>query len=506
MGAAHRAFVAADTMPRDPAWVAAALGAAFVVETEPRSSSRTVWLDTADWRLDRAGLTLSERGRGARRELVLDDATNAVVAPASGTTWPALLPQLPGFLQARLAPVIGVRAVLAMAEVEARSCHWRLLDEQGKTVVWLSVADSRLIRPRAAVLPLRITLDAVRGYQPQLKRAAALLLAVPEVAGATGSERAAELDAAGHAPRRRTGNLDVALDTGAPVSRSVAAILLRTTDSMQRNLAGILADVDTEFLHDFRIAVRQTRTVLKTTAGALPDEVGRRFSADWRWLGQVTAPVRDLDVALLGILAPSAEPDEPLGLQPLREHLARLRRSEFRRLRIALAGPRLNSMLSDWTAVLTAISDSNAVGQQSTADLAAERIRRWQRRVAKRGRSLTAEPDPQSLHDLRKRCKELRYVSEAFASLPCGHRKLTKALKHLQDVLGEIQDAQVHRDLLTRFATATKPTPEPATLLAVGALIERLDSSQRRAIAALPEALDRFGAAVDSRPHAMARP
>ena len=32
---------------------------------------------------------------------------------------------------------------------------------------------------------------------------------------------------------------------------------------MNENLPGLLADVDTEFLHDFRVAVRRTRSTLK---------------------------------------------------------------------------------------------------------------------------------------------------------------------------------------------------------------------------------------------------
>ncbi len=513
MGPARRAFVAADTLPRDPAWVTEALSARFALEAQAQSSSRTVWLDTADWRLHRAGLALNERGRGARRELVLDDGAQAVtVTQAARPTWPALLGQLPGpFLQSRLAPVIGVRAVQAMAEVEGRCSHWRLLDGEGKTVVRLSVEDSRLIHPRPALLPLRITVDAVRGYEPELERGAALLRCIAGVADAAGSAREAALGAAGYDPQIRPGNLDLALDAGAPAAWSVAAILMRTLETMQRNLDGVLADVDTEFLHDFRVAVRQTRAVLKTTAGALPDDVAQRFGADWRWLGQVTAPVRDLDVALLGLAGQSGElAAEGLHhLEPLREHLVRQRRSQFRRLRAALAAPRLSAMLDDWSAVLTAIPGSD-VTQQSTAELAAERIRRWQQRVAKHARSLSAESDAQSLHELRKRCKELRYVSEAFASVHGAGRRgrLTKALKRLQDVLGEIQDAQVHRNLLTTFATATRPVPEPATLLVVGALLDRLGARQRSAAAKLPEALDRFSAAAKTgrRRNAMASP
>ena len=40
--------------------------------------------------------------------------------------------------------------------------------------------------------------------------------------------------------------------------------------AMRDNLPGLLDDVDTEFLHDFRVAVRRTRSTLKLGRPVLP--------------------------------------------------------------------------------------------------------------------------------------------------------------------------------------------------------------------------------------------
>jgi CHAD domain-containing protein len=103
----------------------------------------------------------------------------------------------------------------------------------------------------------------------------------------------------------------------------------------------------------------------------------------------------------------------------------------------------------------------------------------------KRGSAITADSPAESLHDLRKRCKELRYLLEFFASLhdPSIHRGLVKDLKGLQDCLGEFQDGEVQANAIRTFAAElmeTGKTP-PATLLAMGELTARLERGQHHA-------------------------
>ncbi len=83
---------------------------------------RRAWLDTFDWRLYRAGLTLELTSARGAAELTLTGRDGAVVAaqPAgaagSRPRWPALLAALPvGPLRERLAPVVGARALLPVA-------------------------------------------------------------------------------------------------------------------------------------------------------------------------------------------------------------------------------------------------------------------------------------------------------------------------------------------------------------------------------------------------------
>ena len=105
--------------------------------------------------------------------------------------------------------------------------------------------------------------------------------------------------------------------------------------------------------------------------------------------------------------------------------------------------------------------------------------------MLRQGSAITPDSPPQSLHDLRKRCKELRYLLEFFASLhdPAIHQQAVRDLKGLQDCLGEYQDCQVQQHEIRMFATQmTAQLGIPATaLLAMGELAGQIARRERRA-------------------------
>ena len=80
---------------------------------------------------------------------------------------------------------------------------------------------------------------------------------------------------------------------------AVADALLGYLAEMDATVDGIVDDIDTEYLHDFRVAVRRTRSVLKMLGDVLPPGLAERVAPEFRWLGDITTPTRDLDVYLL---------------------------------------------------------------------------------------------------------------------------------------------------------------------------------------------------------------
>ena len=123
------------------------------------------------------------------------------------------------------------------------------------------------------------------------------------------------------------------------------------------------------------------------------------------------------------------------------------------------------------------------------------------RRVRRLGKAIDASSPPEHLHELRKRCKRLRYQLEMYAGafdddeLPNMARRLRK----LQNVLGDYQDFHTHAALLCelRARAVDSGAPDAAYL----ALIERmLAALDERSVAARARFPSRF-AQFNDRPH-----
>ncbi len=453
---------------------------------------RRAWLDTFDWRLYRAGLTLEQIAVPDGAELTLTGRDGEVLAAqrlsgGRAPGWPALVSRLPaGPLRELVEPVAGIRALAPVARATSRVTELRALNAEAKTVARLAVDRMAVTFPARAAAPPRLTLTPVRGYGRVTDRVGRVVGGVPGIAASRGTALEAALAATG----RRAGELPgkaaaVELSAPMPAARALAAILTAQLDSLEANVTGTVRDIDTEFLHDLRIAVRWTRSALKLCGSALPAGIAGQFRPEFRWLGDLTTPTRDLDVYLLEFDAMAADliGAAVSDLAPFRDYLERSRAAEYRKLSRGLRSPRFARLTADWRAALSGVRGSRK--RPTVAQLAAERIAAAQRRALRTGQRITGSSPPASLHDLRKRCKELRYLVEMFGPLhdPAQRWQAVRELKALQDCLGAFQDAEVQRTEIYLFATrmlADRTVPAQ-TLLAMGEIAAGLAGRQRAA-------------------------
>jgi CHAD domain-containing protein len=473
-----------------------------------RATVRRTWLDTFDWRLYRAGLTLEQvsRAGGGPAELRLTGRDGALIiaeplpARRGGALpkWPQQIAGLPaGPLAEQLAGVIGVRALLPVARAVSVLRERRALNGDGKTVARLTVDDMSVIpvpgaAPEppagpAAPLPSRLAVRPVRGYQAQADRLAALLGGLPGAAAAGGPPPLeAALAAGGRRAGDYSGRIDVDLAEGMPARAAVAVVLTALLGTLEANVPGTIADTDTEFLHDLRVAVRRTRSALKLAGAALPAGARERFAPEFKWLGDLTTLTRDLDVYLLGLpaMTEGLVGAAPGDLGPFGEHLRRSRAAARRDLLRGLRSARFARLRHDWRQLLEAAAE-HPRRKPPVQDLAAASIAAAHRRVLAGGAAITPDAPPERLHDLRKRCKELRYALEIFASLhaPDAQWRAVRELKGLQDCLGEYQDAEVQRAELRAFAAQmmAQQSAPAQTLLAMGEVAAGLARRERAA-------------------------
>ena len=497
----------------DPPALVAYLDKRFPVISEPGASRTYTVLDTADRRLRAAGVDLDlETGRGGPRLVLREPGGRpplvADVRRPRRNRY--LLRDLPaGPLRERLAPIVEIRALLPLANVKLGAQLVRVLNADDKTVVRVSLASPiALVGPAlAGTVPLtpRVDVSGVLGYPKPLGRVTAAVRRGPKggLVDAPASLADEAIAAGGGDPEGIRTKVRVDLRPDQRTDRAAVAVLCDLAGMVDANLPGTLADIDTEFLHDLRVAVRRSRSVLRELKRAFPPEPLATQRDALRWVQAITGPTRDLDVQLLDWdhLVSAIPVERHAALAPVRALLLRHRAAAFRALRRELRGPTFRHAWDDYRAFLA--GDLGRTGERPDAkkpivDVAGRRIRKVYGRMLDMGAAIDATSPATDLHELRKRGKELRYLLELFGGLwPRSVVKpMVRSLKGLQDVLGVHQDREVQASYLRGLAgELAKTTGGPAALLALGVLVDRLDAEQHEARQAFAERFAAFAAA-----------
>ena len=465
------------------------ISARFRLRRNPAREGTQVYLDTPDWRIHRSGRELVRRGHlldGGAGTLELSNGV-ATAHRAPLDHMPDFAWDLPkGVLRKTLGPVIKVRRLLSQLELKTRTTSVDVLDEREKTVVRLSLEDvSLMVGDAARPLPVTVHVVPLRGYDREREEVVRFLVEELGLETAEGSGLVRALEATGRDPAREVPVWRVRLEQGQLAGRALRRVLRRLLEVMEANEGGLLADVDTEFLHDFRVAVRRTRSILGEMKKVLPPAERKRFRAGFAWLGKLTAGVRDLDVFLL-------QARKRAELQPLEAHLRSERVKARKGMLTGLRSERYADLRRDWRTLLETPRRGTdpARADEPVESVASGRIRKLHKGILSRARVMNAETPPAKLHELRIECKKLRYMIDAFGCLFAEQRvsHLIQTLKRLQDVLGDYNDLAVQQETLYRFASEM-PEASPETLLALGGIVERL---RQRAVRTRPVILERL--------------
>lgn len=275
--------------------------------------------------------------------------------------------------------------------------------------------------------------------------------------------------------------------------------------ALLRHQDGTRDGKDPEELHQFRVAIRRLRSVLK----AMPSLTGEvRLTTDTRpaeqspfdqytaadlrdelrWLADLTSPVRDLDVLLLRLRAETAGfgEDELAAAEQLMSTLVRERGTHRMALGRALSSARYQAMLTGLAALVNGDGDGEQPPLATTTFVSS--LRKPYQALRKAIDELGDDPADDRVHELRIKCKRLRYTAET--ALPAAKKsdakqltKLVKAARRLQEVLGEHQDAVVAAQRVRELGAAQE---EPLQAFVAGRLVEREMTRRAAARAELP--------------------
>lgn len=274
-------------------------------------------------------------------------------------------------------------------------------------------------------------------------------------------------------------DLDPVPDGGAPALEQIRALLTRQLRELERHDPGVRLGAHAEDLHRFRVATRRTRAVIRATRPLLGDLLAP-LEDDLKRLAGVLGPVRDLDVLIERLHAEAdALDDERPAAEALVATLEAERMVVRDALLAALQSPRYLALLSTFEASVASLPGLDVSGV--LRPLAAGELAR----LRKAARKLPDEPTDDELHAVRIRAKRARYSAE-LAALDGGPaiERYVDALRDLQDVVGEHQDAVVAEKRLRGIAQAQ-------TAVAAGRLIERERARRRDRRDAYPSAIAR---------------
>nr|WP_254438726.1 CHAD domain-containing protein [Ruegeria arenilitoris] len=272
-------------------------------------------------------------------------------------------------------------------------------------------------------------------------------------------------------------------------SIEVAVDIIRTyLEVARKNEAGIVADIDTEFLHDYRVSLRRVRSVLSLFKSVFSPEQTSALKREFSDLMASTGRVRDLDVYLLekdiyfNLIPSNLHP----GIEAMFAKFEQERNRELavlsRRLRSAAYGRQMKQLLALFADTKRLEPGPNA--ELRAYDYARSLIWKRYRKVCKLARGITPKTPDEAVHELRIDCKKLRYLMEFFAPLfdKSDFKMLIKPLKKMQDNLGLFNDYSVQQEALLNFVStqsdARNRTSAPLAM-AVGGLIAVLDQRQK---------------------------
>lgn len=250
-------------------------------------------------------------------------------------------------------------------------------------------------------------------------------------------------------------------------ARRLVTARLADVRAYEQALAGS-ADVDA--VHDMRVAARRLRAALQVFGrGAALG--GRERSV--KRLQDALGQVRDLHVQLAWLDA-AARGQRGAGRVALRGLRAQAARS------LGACEAQLGRELRRWRerSVPSLLRDLEALrdGGRYAGPRSLRHLQRSLARVRRRLRTYDAAPDALSAHRLRIAVKRLRYEAEVLR--PGLRRRMTallEVLQPLQEVLGELHDADVRLEQLGALATRG----EAPVRAAARRLLERAQQERR---------------------------
>jgi CHAD domain-containing protein len=478
----------------------AELSQKFQIKKNPPIHHRQTFFDTFDWRLFSNGLTLIREGNEYFLSALLTGESSEKSFVKSKQVCKFWWDFPEGSLKASLKQFIDVRALLPLAKVETNETDLLIVNEDQKTVLRIQFDNCYLIQQnRRSEVFNCIKILPIRGYDQEFAAVKNWLNQL-ELTDETKPIFFLALAAVGKAPGDYSSKLNFTLQPEMTAREATKVILQFLSNVIKSNEAGIKADIDTEFVHDFRVAIRRTRSALSQIKGVFSKDIRNRFKADFAVLQKASNHLRDLDVYLLNKQKYQHMLPEHLrpGLESLFRHVQTERRAEHKKLVKTISANSYSKLIESWDTFLFSAGEQTEAknSNKPIIKLARKFIVNAYNLVIDAGNKITNDSPTSEMHRLRIECKKLRYLLEFFSSLFPEEEisLLIRQLKKLQDNLGDYNDLSVQQKSLKKYLeTITQENSHPLQISsAIGGLLASLYQQQQNIRGAFAQTFAEF--------------
>lgn len=376
--------------------------------------------------------------------------------------------------QSTLKPLIGVRKLETVLRLKTDLQQLELRDEEQKCV-----ARAQFLKTEQGTY---VQAECIRGYDKAHKHLCKLLTKAGFQDTSLGFASCIQTQCQ-HLMPVPVKVKPTLIKPDSPVSEVVCSMCLNMLEAAQAHEQGVIhKSEDTEFLHEYRVCLRKTRSLVSLMKAIFPVQAHQQIKQQLADIMRPSNEARDLDVYLLDQEDYRQMLPEELatGLPAMFEDFTKRHVSAYKALKAWLSSDQYHKAMTQCLTWFRDMQGHNPVakGQQPVQKRVNKQVLKKYQKILKLGAAINPDTPDEQVHDLRLECKKFRYLLDFFAPLYPQFEldKLIKKLKKMQNTLGAFNDYSVQQEALHKYLDEAQP--EKNLHMSVGALILVLAQKQ----------------------------
>jgi hypothetical protein len=209
------------------------------------------YYDSFDWRLYKQGIICElSRSKDTSTLSLYDRKTQRLLASSAILDIPAFVNQFnPGKVRKILEPILDMRALIAISTIECETFQLEIFSANTQITQRLIIEECPLFRNRLTLLPHK-------GQEKVTDEIAEIIKDGLNLQLATQSLFSESLQLQGRNPKDYSDKVNPHFPPDIIAKNGCQLLFSQLLNLMKTNEQGVINDIDSEFLHDFRVAVR----------------------------------------------------------------------------------------------------------------------------------------------------------------------------------------------------------------------------------------------------------